>query len=405
MKKILSIITILFCSAGQLAWGKVQLGIDQLFTEAEITTLVHQRLGIIAHKASVSQAGQNSVDLIFQDPRLDLKMIFSPEHGFRTHDDDYVGDSTDPITGLPVYSLYSQTRSAPEPAQLAQIDALLIDLQDVGMRFYTYGATMAKAIRAAAENNVPVYILDRPNPIGGVQVMGPMLEPELENNLVSFANTPMRHGMTMGELAFWFNSELNINADLHVIKMKNWDRKMQWEDTGLNWIPPSPALERSEQALFYSLLGPLEALNLAVGRGKENSKAFEYYGAPWISPAEATRIVAKLNRQFEHIQFQTVSWLVTRREYEGQICNGFKIIINNEQEIASLPLLLTTISILKEELGEKLIIKSFFDRFVGQRWIRQELNKLTPVEMILTQIAEDARFLSFLKRRNELLLY
>jgi len=264
----------------------VRPGIDVLLTDS-IHLVRGRRVGLLTNQTGVDQSGVPDVErLLGADVRLTA--VFSPEHGFRGQlDREGIEHGTDSAAGLPIFSLYGEVR-APTKEMLASIDVLLVDLQDVGARPYTYISTALLAMRAAAPVGVPVIILDRPNPIGGEAVQGPLLDPEY-SSFVGMLRVPLRHGMSLGELARLGNRQLDIGADLAVVPAAGWRRDMWFDDTGLPWVRPSPNMPDLESATHYPGLVLFEGTNLSVGRG--TPMAFQIVGAPWL---DAEAVIARL---------------------------------------------------------------------------------------------------------------
>ncbi len=268
----------------------VRPGID-VFLDSAGAGLRDARLGLIAHPASVTS------DLVFAADAIraagfDLRALFGPQHGARGEKQDNMIESdhyTDPVTGLPVHSLYGDVRK-PTPAMLAGLDAGLFDLQDVGVRVYTFMWTMALGMEACADAGVRFVVLDRPNPIGGVRREGPVLR-EGYRSFVGLHPVPLRHGLTCGEMARWLNEERGIGCDLTVIPCDGWRRDMSWHDTGLPWVMPSPNLPTPDSCTAYPGMVLLEGTNLSEGRG--TTRPFELFGAPWLDPPA---LVARLGR-------------------------------------------------------------------------------------------------------------
>ncbi len=245
----------------------VQTGLDRLQQEGW-QLLAGQRVGLITNQTGVDRAGRNNVQLFREASQVKLVALFSPEHGLTgQRDQPSIDDSIDPASGLRVLSLYGATRQ-PTADQLALVDTLVFDIQDIGTRFYTYISTMGLALQAAAQHGKRFVVLDRPNPINGIDVEGPVLDDELQS-FVGFHTLPVRHGMTAGELALMFKAEMNLNVDLHVVRMEGWRRQQYFDDTGLPWINPSPNMRNLNQALLYPGIGLLEMTNLSVGRGTD----------------------------------------------------------------------------------------------------------------------------------------
>jgi uncharacterized protein YbbC (DUF1343 family) len=254
--------------------------------------------------------------------------LFSPEHGIRGVLDEAVPESRDERTGLPVHSLYGATRR-PTAAMLDGLDAVVIDLPDVGTRFYTYMTSMAYVLEEAAARKIKVIVLDRPNPIGGVQIEGPALDDSSIGFTGYLAAMPIRHGMTMGELARAFNGEKKIGADLTVVPMRNWRRDQWFDETGLAWINPSPNIRNLHQAALYPGLGAFEQINLAVGRGTD--APFEQVGAPWI---DGVRLADALNgRRIPGVRFYPVRFVPSTRVYAGSECQGVFLVITDRQAL------------------------------------------------------------------------
>jgi len=277
----------------------------------------------VTNHTGVARDGISTIDILHQAAKVKLAALFSPEHGIRGAVDEKVSDSKDEKTGLPIYSLYGESRK-PTKEQLKDIDVLVYDIQDIGTRFYTYISTLGLMMEAAAENKIKVMVLDRPNPIGGIAVQGPMLDPGKES-FIAWHRLPVRHGMTVGELAQLFNTERKIGADLTVVKMVDWRREDEFDKTGLVWINPSPNMRTLQAALLYPGVGLLETTNLSVGRGTD--RPFELIGAPWI---DAVRWAQELNLEkaagvrFVPMRFTPVSSVFARVS-----CQGISIVIED----------------------------------------------------------------------------
>ncbi len=252
-------------------------GIDVL-AEENFARLQGRKVGLVTNQTGQDMSGAATIDLLHKAPGVTLVALFSPEHGIRGALDEKVADSKDAKTGLPIWSLYGERRK-PTTATLKGIDTLVYDIQDAGCRFYTYISTLGLVLEAAAENKLKVVVLDRPNPIGGVAVEGPVLDAGKES-FVGYHRLPIRHGMTVGELALLFTKERKIGADLEVVPMRGWRRGDFYDATGLTWVHPSPNLRSLNAALTYPGIGILETTNLSVGRGTE--RPFEWIGAPWL---------------------------------------------------------------------------------------------------------------------------
>jgi uncharacterized protein YbbC (DUF1343 family) len=281
----------------------VRPGISVLLTDS-IRLVSGKRVGLLTNQTGVDEHGVSDIERLSDSAatraRVHLVTLFSPEHGIRgTEDRENLASGIDARSGLPVHSLYTSTAIAPPDSTLRDVEVLVVDLQDIGTRTWTYVGSMLYSMRAAARRHLPIIVLDRPNPLGGVAVDGPLLDPSLANpeenapgrpaRPYALYPTPLRHGMTMGELALMFNAELRIGADLHVVPVQGW-RRSQWSDeTGLPWVRPSPNLPDLTSALVYPSLVGFEGTNVSVGRG--TPLAFQQFGAPWMRADSVARLL------------------------------------------------------------------------------------------------------------------
>ena len=293
-------------------------GIDVL-AGAGFAPLAGRRIGLITNHSGVDAAGRSSFDLLRRAPGVQLAALFTPEHGRSGELDTRIASATDAASGLPIYSLYGATLR-PTPDMLAGLDALVFDVQDAGARFYTYITTMAYAMEAAAAQGIPFYVLDRPNPLGGEAVQGPLLDPELRS-FTGYFPLPVRHGMTVGELARLFNAENRIGAQLEVVTMRGYRRGDWYDQTGRAWIAPSPNLRSLDAAILYPGVGIIEGARLSVGRG--TATPFELVGAPWI---DADALARALNaRAIPGVRFEAASFTPADNRYRQQRCHGVRI--------------------------------------------------------------------------------
>jgi len=308
--------------------GSVQTGIDVL--EAHNFDLLREaagkkKIGVLTNQTGVDLQGRRTIDVLAQAPGVSLEAIFSPEHGVTgTLDTTEIGNSRDAATGVPVYSVYGATDAARRPPLdvLKKMDAVVLDIQDAGARFYTYEATLGYFLEAAAKAGIEIIVLDRPDPITGSLVQGPLPDPGRES-FVNYAGLPVRHGMTLGELAKMFNSERNINAKLTVVPMEGWMRGDWYDSTGLVWVNPSPNLRSLTQATLYPGVALVEGTNVSVGRGTDTP--FELLGAPWI---KGTELAQYLNaRIVSGVRFVPVSFTPSASAYVGQKCEGVNIVL------------------------------------------------------------------------------
>lgn len=308
--------------------GKVQTGIDVLESE-NFQPLAGLRVGLITNHSGLDSQGDRTMDLLRRAPNVHLAAIFSPEHGLYGKADERVPSTTESTTGLPVYSLYGET-DHPTDQMLAGLDALVFDIQDAGVRFYTFITTLGYTMEAAAKKGIEYFVLDRPNPITGFNVEGPMLDPDLIS-FVAYAPLPVRHGMTVGELATMFNEEKHLGLKLCVIKMQGWERGDWFDETGVAWVNPSPNLRNLTEATLYPGVGMIEGANLSVGRGTDTP--FEVLGAPWI---DAAKLAGFLNaRKIQGVRFVPLDFTPSSNKFEGQVCHGVNMILLDRQALDS----------------------------------------------------------------------
>jgi uncharacterized protein YbbC (DUF1343 family) len=309
-------------SAAKTVQLKTLNGIDVL-AKQNFAPLRGKRIGLVTNHTGHDRERNSTIDLLRTAPEVQLKALFSPEHGIRGVMDEKIGDGVDDKTGLPVYSLYGKT-NRPSPAQLKDLDALVFDIQDVGCRFYTYTATMALCMEAAAEAGIEYLVLDRPNPINAVAVEGPVLEGK--PTFVAYHRVPLRYGMTMGELAKMFKAERNCDARLTVVPLENWRRESWFDQTGLPWTNPSPNMRTLTQAILYPGIGLLESA-LSVGRGTDTP--FEVLGAPYINDlelADALNAAGLPGLRFVPVQFTPVSSI-----HKHKLCKGVHLLLTDRE--------------------------------------------------------------------------
>jgi uncharacterized protein YbbC (DUF1343 family) len=304
-------------------------GIDALELE-NFAPLKGKRVGLITNQTGVDPQGRRTIDVLKAAPGVKLIALFSPEHGIAGRADSAVSNATDSQTGLTVYSLYGATRR-PTPEMLANLDALVFDIQDAGVRFYTFTTTMAYCMEEAAKAHIPYYVLDRPNPLGGEIIEGPMLDQD-KVSFVGYFPMPVRYAMTMGELAQMFNTENKIGADLHVITMKNWQRGEPYNQAGLPWVAPSPNLRSLTEAYLYPGVEILQAGGVSVGRGTDTP--FEVLGAPWIDGAKFAAALSR--RKIPGVEFTPTQFTPTQDMYAGQPCQGVRIRIAPKGDLRSM---------------------------------------------------------------------
>ena len=286
------------------------------------------RLGVLAHAASVDRSARHVLARLIEHPDFRAVRLFAPEHGLWGHEQDMepVGAAVDPWTGLPVVSLYGRDRDSlrPRAEQLAGLDALVIDLQDIGSRYYTFIYTMSLAMEVAGACDLPVVVLDRPNPIGGVAIEGPPLDPALAS-FVGLFPLPVRHGMTIGELARLFRGEFGVRCDLRVVPVEGWSRGVEFDGTGLPWVPPSPNMPTPATARVYPGGCLVEGTNLSEGRG--TTTPFELVGAPWLDGRELARRLGEAG--LAGVLFRPASFRPMFHKHAGRACHGVQVIVTD----------------------------------------------------------------------------
>ncbi|MEE4218515.1 MAG: DUF1343 domain-containing protein [Xanthomonadales bacterium] len=299
----------------------VMSGIDVLVRDG-FRQLEGRRVGLITNQTGLDGKGLTTASRLHEAPAVRLVTLFSPEHGLHGMlDVPVIGDGQDEATGVRVYSLYGETRKPLAP-MLEGIDTLVFDIQDIGTRFYTYISTLGLAMQSAADAGVRFVVLDRPNPINGVAVDGPLTD-EGRESFTAFHSLPVRHGMTVGELALMFRGELGLELDLEVIQLENWTRSSYFDATGLRWVNPSPNMRSLAQALLYPGIGLLETTNLSVGRGTDTP--FELVGAPWL---DGGALALEMNRAgLPGVRFIPVEFIPVTSKFQGERCGGVNILV------------------------------------------------------------------------------
>jgi len=315
----------------------------ELFVEHPPSIVQGKRVGLITNQSGIDRQRRSTIDLLRAIPNLRLVALYSPEHGIRGVAEARVASSVDEKTGLPIHSLYGDT-DKPTPQMLEGIDVLVYDIQDLGVRQYTFESTLALAMRAAAEKGIPIIVLDRPNPVTGTILEGNILEPAYES-FVGIYPVLSRHGLTLGELARMYNAEQRIGADLTVVPVEGWRRDMWWDETGLPWVNPSPNIRRLEAAIHYPGTVFFEAINVSEGRGTD--LPFEQIGAPWLKNSEVVAAMNAMNLpgiRFEAVEFPTAA---TARKYPGQLLKGVRFILTDRASYRPLATSLRMIELIR----------------------------------------------------------
>lgn len=376
--------------------GKTRNGIDVLRDE-NFATLDGLKIGLVTNHTGISHDKKSSIDLLHEAKNVQLSALFSPEHGLRgTMDQSEIKDSTDRKTGLKVYSLYAGPDRKPKQSQLAGLDALVFDIQDIGCRFYTYISTMGLCMEAAAEAGIRFIVLDRVNPVGGEIIDGPVRVGD--SSFIAYHDIPIRHGMTVGELAKMLQSERHGNCRLTVVPVKDWQRSQLFDKTGLPWINPSPNIRSLVEAILYPGVGMLEFTNISVGRG--TSMPFEFVGAPFIDP---DKFAAALKAaKIPGLDFVPITFTPDSSVYEGKKCGGVRILLKDPKNCRTV------------DLGISLALT--LHHLYPQQWETKNLGKLllhppseqailagkSLAEIKATWNAEQSRFES---RRRAFLIY
>jgi uncharacterized protein YbbC (DUF1343 family)/CubicO group peptidase (beta-lactamase class C family) len=315
-------------SAGSRRSDAVLNGVDILERD-KFKQLDGMKIGLVTNQTGRDLSGTPTIDILKNAPNVKLVALFSPEHGIRGQADEKVGDSTDEKTGLPIYSLYGETRR-PKPEQLKDLDAIVYDIQDIGTRFYTYTATLKNVMEEAAKLGKPIFVLDRPDPINGVNIEGALAD-EDKLSFIAAHTTPVRYGMTIGELGTMMNAERKIGSDLRVIKMEGWSRSMWLDETGQTWINPSPNMRSLTEATLYPGIGLLETTNTSVGRGTDTP--FEVVGAPWLDGQKLAKFLNE--RNLRGIRFVPIRFKPTTSTFKDQDCGGVNMIVTDRSSFNS----------------------------------------------------------------------
>lgn len=312
----------------------VWTGIDILAREG-VKTLRGSRVGLVTNHTGLTREGQATIDVLHHAPNVTLKALFGPEHGIRGELDEHVGDDIDSQTGLPVYSLYG-ARTQPNTEQLDGLDTLVFDIQDIGCRFYTYLSTLGNVMEAASAHGLRVVVLDRPNPINGLTVEGPLADADLLS-FVAYHPLPIRHGLTLGELAGLFHREKQLTCPLEVISCEGWRRGDWYDRTGLLWTNPSPNMRRLTAAALYPGIGLLEMTNVSVGRGTDTP--FEVFGAPYL---DSRAFAAALNAEdLPGVRFVPARFTPQASKFAAESCGGVQIIVTDRDALNAVQVGLT----------------------------------------------------------------
>ncbi|HIG16694.1 MAG TPA: DUF1343 domain-containing protein [Candidatus Handelsmanbacteria bacterium] len=369
----------------------VRLGCERLFDDACVAHVRHRRVGLVTNHSGVDDRLRSTADRLHTADDVDLALLFGPEHGIRGDAEDGVTVDTgiDAHTGVPAISLYGDRRQ-PSVEELADLDVLLFDIQDVGVRFYTYLYTMSLSMVACAEAGVPIVVLDRPNPVGGVEVEGNILDPAFAS-FVGLYPIPVQYGLTVGELARLFNEEFGIGAELHVIDMLGWHRNMSWQDTGLPWVAPSPNMPTQDTASVYPGMCFFEGTNISEGRG--TTRPFEQVGAPYI---DGFALADELNGlRLPGALFRPVFFRPAFAKYEGQSCAGVQLHVTDHARLQPVRVGFEAIAAVRRAWPDQFAWRTNhegihnFDKLAGSDGVRLAIDAGTSIENLLRDWAKE----------------
>jgi uncharacterized protein YbbC (DUF1343 family) len=405
MKIILSLLFLF----GIIQAQELRTGADRLLSDS-LHLLKNKKIGLVTNHTAVLSNGTHLADSLAAFNDFKLTALFGPEHGVRgdAPAGEKINTGVDPKTGIPVYSLYGKERK-PTAEMLKEVDLLIFDIQDVGARFYTYISTLFYTLQAAAENKIPVIVLDRPNPIGGIYVDGPVRKEKL-SSFVGITPIPVAHGMTVGELAEMFSGEgwlkTNEKPDLTIIKLDGWKRDSYYDDYSLEWIKPSPNIPDLETALVYPGTCLIEGVNISEGRGTQ--APFLKIGAPFINPKELIKKLKDFQTasvQISETEFTPVSipGMAVSPKYENELCRGISIKIRNRNRFEPVKFGIMLVTALNELYPGKLEFRKSFDLLSGDSSIRESILKGKSYKQIISSYEKDLK--DFLSVRKKYLLY
>ncbi len=375
--------------------GSTLNGVDVLERD-KFERLDGMKIGLVTNHTGRNLAGKQTIDILKEAPNVKLVALFAPEHGIRGLLDDKVSDEVDAKTGLPIYSLYGETRR-PMPEQLKDLDAIVYDIQDIGTRFYTYTATLKNVLEEAAKAGKPVFVLDRPNPINGSSVEGPFAD-ESQLSFIAAHTTPVRYGLTIGELGMMMNMERKIGADLKVIKMEGWSRSMWFDETGQTWVNPSPNMRSLTEATLYPGIGLLETTNLSVGRGTDTP--FEVVGSPWL---DGQKLAKYLNeRNLKGVRFVPIRYKPNASVFKDEQLGGVNIVITERSSFQTVRTGIEIATALRKLYPADWQVDKYARLLVNAEILDMVKRGETPenIEKVMQKHVDD-----FAKRRASFLLY
>ena len=374
--------------------GATQVGADRISEKRHFAWLKGKRIGLITNPTGVTSRLESTESVLAAHPEIRVVALFAPEHGLQG-----AAQAGEPISsGGAVFSLYGATARQIEEA-LRDVDVLVYDIQDAGARFYTYPSTLFECMKAAAAKGIPFVVLDRPDPVNGRSVEGPVLEKGFESFLGVY-QIPIRYGMTPGELAQFLNTETGLGCDVRVVPLKGWKRKQFYNQTGLQWISPSPNMPTVETALVYPGACLIEGTNLSEGRG--TTHPFEWIGAPWL---DGRRLATKLNQlRLKGVRFRDQAFTPTFSKYKGELCQGIQIHVIDRKEFEPVRTILHVLDeVIALHPGRLEFQSGSFDRLAGTSSLRECLQAGEPVEAIVK--SWDQGLKDFERRRKKSLIY
>ncbi len=374
------VMSLFFCSCSVLrregAPAKVMTGLDVLERE-HFARLEGSRIALISNHSALNQQGRHILDLMLASGNVNVVKIFSPEHGFPGTAQSKIADHKDEKSGLVIHSLFGDTLR-PTPEMLKGVDTMVFDIQDIGTRFYTYISTMAMCMEEAKKNDCTFIVLDRPNPITGLKVDGPLPDRELLRSFTSYFPLPVMHGMTIGELAKMFNEEFGIQCDLEIVQMEGWRRTMYWDDTGLPWVNPSPNIRNVMQEILYPGVALTEGANVTVGRGTDTP--FEWLGTPWIDAEELAKELEE--RDLPGIAFETVQFIPEGSKFANETCNGVRFVLTNRKSFMPVVTGVNILDALYKLYPDKYEIDDTYP-LIGKKAIIEMIKNRAPMELVI----------------------
>ncbi|MCK4935972.1 MAG: DUF1343 domain-containing protein [Elusimicrobiales bacterium] len=381
------------------ASAKVLTGLD-ILEKQNFNILEGKRVAIITNHSAINSKGINAIDVLHKSSKVNLVAIFSPEHGLRGKEEGglLIKNSKDPVTGLPIFSLYGKTKK-PTEKMLKDIDTLVFDIQDVGVRFYTYLTTMGYAMEEASKLQIEFIVLDRPNPIGGHIVEGPVLQEDIKA-FTAYFPVPVRHGLTAGEMALLHKDDKKLDLKLSVVKMEGYKRTTWFDETKLIWLNPSPNLRELNAEILYPGLGCFEATNVSVGRGTENP--FLWFGAPWM---KAKKIAKKLSRaDLPGLIFKYEEKTPEYNIYKGKLCKGISVKITDRNKVRALDIFIYAAFYLKKYNSKDFETRpKGIRRMIGYDKFLELFNKKTKPKKILSDFKKNNA--DYKNNRKKYLLY